>query len=133
MGSYEVSLGYGPCLAIFSSTLNILSVLTLLLVAMRLRTSDLLPITAISYLLQFIPLSEAVSVPKIDVQLEGNTNYKRWALVVKGTLVVMGLWYAVIKPKPSPQTGAAATPGGTATGTLNQKKMEDWDEANDSA
>jgi len=100
---------------------------------MQPRISNLLAIAAITCFLKFIPLSEAVSVPKIDVQLEGNTNYRRWALVVKGTLVVMGLWYAVIKPKPSPQTGAVAVPGGTTTGTLNQKEIEDWDEANDSA
>src|SRR5882762_4615944 len=119
------SSGYGPCPAALSIILIILT---------RLCISNLLTLSTLLTLAHLLPFAEAVSVPKIDVQLEGSSNYKRWALVVKGTLVLMGYWYAVTKSKPTAQTGTVTLPGGTTgTGILNEKEIDEWTEANDSA
>ena len=143
MGSNFLS-GYGPwpaTLLLISSdtTVHILSILfsilvifTTLLIVMRLNISNFFIVTTTSIFIQSLPITEADSVPRINVQLKGNTNYKRWALIVKGMLVVMGLWYAITKPKPSPQIGTITVTGGTGNGILNKKEMEEWDEANDS-
>ena len=62
-------------------------------------------------ILSLITHTYAVSVPKIDIKLEGSNNYQRWANQVKSALVIMGLWtLAVNKSRPAAKPIYGADP-----------------------
>jgi len=55
-------------------------------------------------LLSQIQLADASPLPKTDIPaLEGEANYKRWASLVRNSLIVLGLWYTIDEPAPTPE------------------------------
>jgi hypothetical protein len=44
---------------------------------------------------------KASPLPKTDIpSLEGPSNYKWWASLIKNSLIILGIWYTVISNKP---------------------------------
>jgi len=55
-------------------------------------------------LLSQIQPADASPLPKTDIPaLEGEANYKRWASLVRNSLIVLGLWYTIDEPAPTPE------------------------------
>src|SRR5882762_10654649 len=100
-------------------------------------TVSILYSISIIVLLSQIQPADASPLPKTDIPaLEGEANYKRWASLVRNSLIVLGLWYTIDNPEPDAEYETIIT--GVATETeeartrqgpqTNKAEIRKWEE-----
>ena len=74
-------------------------------------------------LLSQIQPANASPLPKTNIPaLEGESNYKHWASLVRNSLIVLGIWYTITNPEPAKEYDTIVVKKGTETTRKETRK-----------